>query len=85
MSEIFIRYLNCKVDSIIERELHTYIFLKTRLFDSQTKICFEELKTSSKFGEKISGFVKPSDDQNNRKLNCACTYDGLKFIICSGV
>ena len=49
MSEIFIRYLNCKVDSIIERELHTYIFLKTRLFDSQTKICFEELKTSSKF------------------------------------
>ena len=27
-------------------------------FDSQTKICFEEIKTSSKLVEKIGGFVK---------------------------
>ena len=37
-------------------------------FDSQTKISFEEIKTSSKFAEKNSGFVstrftKPSVEQ----------------------
>ena len=48
-------------------------------FDSQTKICFEEIKTSSKFGVGNSGFVKtrfvkPSVEQITRFLP--------RFLIC---
>ena len=32
-------------------------------FDSQTKICFEGIKTSSKFGETNLGFVKTRSDE----------------------